>query len=338
MPKLTDRELMRYQVHTLTEAGHSHQQIAKQLKKQVRWVKDTLKNYPDPKNIKDKPRSGRKRILDETQVENIVAYVKEHPKIKRRKLPAVLKKEKITTVGSKRTISRRLDEAGVHMRLSHLVPKLIRGDATKRMNYAKLHKEDDFHHKIYMDEKLFKVNSTPGRNSRWRHVMVGDPTPGTPVSTTDRSTVKLMGFLYFGGLKIVFLDGPVDSAKVVDKFASQVKPWLEEEFGEEEYEIVMDNAPWHSSKLTKDWMNDNSFPYEFLPPRSPDLNPIENLWGMLANSVDEEAPTDEKSLKKAIQKCYKQIKLSTCFNLISSMKQRFCDVLSHKIRGKQTKW
>jgi len=95
MPKLTDRELMRYKVHTLTEAGHSPQQIAKQLKKQVRWVKDTLKNYPDPNHVQDKPRSGRKRILKEIQVENMLDYVKEHPKIKRRKLPAVLKKEKL---------------------------------------------------------------------------------------------------------------------------------------------------------------------------------------------------------------------------------------------------
>jgi len=242
-------------------------------------------------------------------------------------------------VGSRRTISRRLDEAGVHSRLSHLVPKLIKGDAKLRMNYAKLNKEDDFYHKIYMDEKLFKVNSTPGRNSRWRHVEVGNPTPGTPVSTTDRSTVKLMGFLYFGGLKIFFLDGTVDSAQVIRQFKNQVNPWLKEEFADEEYEIIMDNAPWHTSKLTKEWMEDNSFPYEFLPPRSPDLNPIENLWGMLANSVDEEAPKDEKSLKKAIQKCYKKIKLSTCLNLVNSMKQRFRDVLSHnEIRGKQTKW
>ena len=38
--------------------------------------------------------------------------------------------------------------------------------------------------------------------------------------------------------------------------------------------LVLDNAPWHKIKS----LNWHHFEPEYLPPRSPDLNPIERLW------------------------------------------------------------
>jgi transposase len=41
--------------------------------------------------------------------------------------------------------------------------------------------------------------------------------------------------------------------------------------------LILDNAPWHKSKS----LNWDRFEPVFLPPRSPDLNPIERLWLMM---------------------------------------------------------
>ena len=45
--------------------------------------------------------------------------------------------------------------------------------------------------------------------------------------------------------------------------------------------VILDNASWHKSKLTKSmfslWQNQGLYLY-FLPPRSPHLNLIETLW------------------------------------------------------------
>ena len=42
--------------------------------------------------------------------------------------------------------------------------------------------------------------------------------------------------------------------------------------------VVMDNASFHKSQKTKDLFHSNGHTLEYLPPYSPDLNPIENKW------------------------------------------------------------
>jgi transposase len=44
--------------------------------------------------------------------------------------------------------------------------------------------------------------------------------------------------------------------------------------------IIIDNARYHHAKLHFDWRNQQApqFVLDFLPPYSPDLNPIERLW------------------------------------------------------------
>ena len=43
-----------------------------------------------------------------------------------------------------------------------------------------------------------------------------------------------------------------------------------------------DNAASHTSKLTKDWFKSKNVEILDRPTKSLDLNPIENLWGILS--------------------------------------------------------
>ena len=45
--------------------------------------------------------------------------------------------------------------------------------------------------------------------------------------------------------------------------------------------IVMDNARFHKSEETRSIIEDHGHQPLFLPPYSPDLNPIENYWAIL---------------------------------------------------------
>lgn len=44
--------------------------------------------------------------------------------------------------------------------------------------------------------------------------------------------------------------------------------------------VIVDNARWHHAKLLKPWLNKHrhALKLDFLPPYSPDLNPIERVW------------------------------------------------------------
>jgi transposase len=47
--------------------------------------------------------------------------------------------------------------------------------------------------------------------------------------------------------------------------------------------VITDNAKYHHAKLHRDWRADRTdrFELDFLPPSSPDLNPIERVWKLV---------------------------------------------------------
>lgn len=51
--------------------------------------------------------------------------------------------------------------------------------------------------------------------------------------------------------------------------------------------VIMDNASFHKSKRTKDLIESVKCKVVFLPPYSPDLNPIEKFWANMKKWIKE---------------------------------------------------
>lgn len=73
---------------------------------------------------------------------------------------------------------------------------------------------------------------------------------------------------------------------------------LSKELGQTHAIIVMDRAAWHKSKTLKIPENIKII---YLPPYSPELNPVEKLWQhMKAHTIKNRIYEDIKSLENAI--------------------------------------
>jgi len=94
----------------------------------------------------------------------------------------------------------------------------------------------------------------------------------------------------------------------------------------------------HKAKSTNDWFSVNNIPLRSHPPLSPNLNPIENLWGLLVKRVYRNGRQFQtvKELKESINKEWEHLELTDLIHLIESMPRRVGAVIY--AHGKSNKY
>ncbi|KAK3510395.1 hypothetical protein QTP70_005865 [Hemibagrus guttatus] len=99
---------------------------------------------------------------------------------------------------------------------------------------------------------------------------------------------------------------------------------------------TQDLAPAHTAKSTKSWLNDHGVGVLEWPANSPDLNPIENLWGIVKRKMRNKRPKNADELKATVKEPWASIPPQQCHKLITSMPRRIEAVI--KAKGAPTKY
>jgi hypothetical protein len=102
------------------------------------------------------------------------------------------------------------------------------------------------------------------------------------------------------------------------------------------FSYQQDNASILVSTDTEGWLRKKKVPTLDWPARSPDLNPVENLWGILVRDVyaDCRQFNNVNQLKEAIQRAWDRAPLDRLVHLVNSMPNRMIQVIER--HGKVT--
>ena len=88
------------------------------------------------------------------------------------------------------------------------------------------------------------------------------------------------------------------------------------------FTMLMDNDPKHKAILVKKYMDKYFSTPQFLPPYSPDLNPIELVWAWLKQKVAQEVPNSIEKMKSSIRNHWRSITPDMIRAYVNNLKER----------------
>ncbi|GMF33786.1 unnamed protein product [Phytophthora fragariaefolia] len=184
---------------------------------------------------------------------------------------------------------------------------------------------------IFSDEKKFNLDDPDGYQYYWHDIRADTELYCKRVSGGG-SVMVWAGISANGKTDIAFLEGRQDSACYTQTLDNYLAPFIEnlrENLGIRNPIFQQDNASIHESRFTKAHIEAMGIKKLKWPAKSPDLNPIENVWGQLAWSVYQGGRqfNSKDELKDQIVRSWTQINQGYLRDLVNTMPTRMAHVL-----------
>ncbi len=135
---------------------------------------------------------------------------------------------------------------------------------------------------------------------------------------------------------LCFLKSTVNAAIYQEILEHFMLPSADKHYGDADFIFQQDLAPAHTAKGTKSWFNDHGVTVLDWPANSSDLNPIENLWGIVKRKMRDTRPNNADEVKATVKETWASIPPQQCHKLITSMPRRIEAVI--KAKGAPTKY
>ena len=222
---------------------------------------------------------------------------------------------------SSRTIRNTLVEMSYVNSIPRVVPLLTEAAKEKRVEWACANTERDWSRVFFSDETYIQISANVTR--AWHK------TGERPSCQRSKFLKKLMFWAAVSsGMKteLFVVGGTMTSQRYIVLLRDEFLPWLRRQ-KRGQFVFQQDNAPAHTAKTTRQFFDEEKIEVLPWPASSPDLNPIENLWGILKTRVDARKPNDVSELLTAAQEEWAGISLQTVRACINSLPKRLTQVI-----------
>lgn len=303
----------------------SMSEIARRLGRSVNVVSHFIRKGA---NYGQKQRTTGNQKLSQRQRNCIVQEARAN------RLNATEIREKLSLPVTSQHVARILRTSGqVKWQKSKKKPLLKATHKLARLAFAREHMswDNEWLRVIFSDEKKFNLDG-PDCCAYYWHGLQDEEDP-KPSRNFGGGSVMIWGaFSSRGTAQVCFLPPKTNSEIYTEMLEIALLPFVEL-LMDEEVVFQQDNATIHTARHTREWLADRYIPVLTWPACSPDLNPIENLWAILARRVygkpsEKRTFTTTQELKQKIVEEWAKLDLSLLNSLSSSMPNRIFEVIA----------
>uniref|UniRef100_A0A034VPZ2 Transposable element Tc3 transposase n=1 Tax=Bactrocera dorsalis TaxID=27457 RepID=A0A034VPZ2_BACDO len=241
-----------------------------------------------------------------------------------------------TNVGVKASLStiQRVIRNASHLKRLKVQKKPPLNDARKelRLNFSREHMawKSDWHYVVFSDEKKFNLEGPDGYNYYFHDLRKEE-------HHLDRLHSRVGGVMvwgaisYYGTCDLQFLNTNMN-ANTYKNVLETAFPRFKSLFGNVPWRFQHDNAPIHTARMIKSWIEAQNVDLLQWPPYSPDINIIENVWGWLARKVYESGRqySTKEELIEGIKSAWSAISLNYIGKLYESLPNRIFEIILNK--------
>ena len=169
-----------------------------------------------------------------------------------------------------------------------------------------------------------------------------------PPAEVDQYSPKLQvwgGISAQGRTRLVFFKGTLTADKYCNDVLRRARPDFSTIFGadNDDWTFVHDGASPHKAASTNTWLTANvanhitSGPSGEWPANSPDLNIIEQIWGIIDGELERKRPRSLEALKKRIKQIWRDLDDEIVEKQVAHMKKRLKSIIASGGDGPRTR-
>src|SRR5690606_30728534 len=261
----------------LYDEGWTPQQIAKVLLITGQAVRNHVDDYHTSRKLKPEC-GGSEEKLSKQKSEKLEAHLREHTYLYAKDIIAYVK----ATFGVVYTVPGLRNWLQRHG-FCYKKPAIVPGRADKEQQQKWIDEYEKLKQQLPADETICFIDGVhPTHNVQPAYGWIQKGVRKEIPANTGRDRLNLSGSVDIVSHKIVIQEDRTLNAESTIRFFQKI----EEAYpGKQKIHVFCDNAPYYRNKAVMAYLETSKIRLHFLPPYSPNLNPIERLWKWMKERV-----------------------------------------------------